>query len=112
MRKLIPTLLLTLLAGSAMAAAPDYSGQYQLADGRVLTVKDTDGKLTAQIARAAITQQKRFAEPKEIVLTEVGPDRFRSTSTPLEITFAEGHKGDIAQVSVNEHAPREMMAGR
>lgn len=114
MRKLIPALLLTLFAGSAMAQAPapDYSGQYKLADGRVLTINDTDGKLTAQIARPAATQQKRFGEPREIVLTAVGPDRFKATSTPLQITFAQGAAGDVAHVSVDEQSLTPMLARR
>lgn len=111
MRQIIPAVLLTFVAGSAMAQGTDYTGQYQLADGRLLTVSDNGGKLTAQIARTAITQ-KRFAASREIALTEVGPDRFKATSMPLQITFGQGATGDIAHVSLDEQAPAQMLARR
>lgn len=108
MRHIVPALLLTsftLIAGSALAQSPDYAGQYRLADGRVLTVSDNDGKLTAQIVRPAITQQNRAATARNIVLTEVGPGRFKAHNLPLQITFGQGVTGAIADVSLDEQAP-------
>jgi len=106
MRQLISAALLTLLAGSALAQAPDrdYAGQYRLADGRILTVTDTDGKLTAQIARQAPTSQQRSNSPREFALTEVAPDRFKASTSPLQITFNNGAGGDVAQVTLHEQA--------
>lgn len=107
MRHIIPAVLLTLIAGSAMAQTPDrdYAGQYRLADGRILTVTDNDGRLTAQIARQVLTSQQRSNAPREFVLTEVAPDRFKASFSPLQITFNQGVAGEMAQVTVAEQAP-------
>ncbi|MDQ2821128.1 MAG: hypothetical protein M3Y65_12170 [Pseudomonadota bacterium] len=115
MRQLFPALLLALLAGPAMAQAPsaDYAGQYRLTDGRVLTIRDNDGTLTAQVARPSATQNNAHTlASREFVLTPVGPGRFRATATPLQITFGQDAAGAIAQVSLDEQAPLQTLARR
>lgn len=106
MRQLISAALLTLIAGSALAQAPDrdYAAQYRLDDGRILTVNDTNGRLTAQIARQTLTSQQRSRSSREFVLTEVAPDRFKASATPLQITFNNVAGSDIAQVTLHEQA--------
>lgn len=109
MLKLTATLLLaSTLAVSAHAAAPAedlqaYAGQYALADGRVLTIADDAGNLTAQIVKRAPTMQNsRFSAPRTVALKPAGLGRFTSASSPLEVTFAHDARGDVAQVSLTE----------
>lgn len=111
MRKSTISLLFgVLLAGSAVAAEPvnnlqDYAGQYVLADGRILTVAEADGKLTAAIAARPVTQSHaRFNTTREVVLKPDGLDSFKSTTTPLQVNFRQDARGDIAQVRLNESA--------
>lgn len=108
-----------LLAGAAVAAEPvpanlqDYAGQYVLADGRILTVGETDGKLTAAIAARPFTMSStRHAAGREVVLKADGLDSFKSTSTPLQISFRQDARGDIAQVRLNESAAPLMALAR
>lgn len=121
MRKSTISLLFgVLLASSAVAAEPasahlqDYAGQYVLADGRILTVSEADGKLTAAIAPRPITMNRaRFSTGREVVLQADGLDSFKSTSTPLQVSFRQDARGDIAQVRLNEDAaPMIAMARR
>lgn len=115
MRHLFPALLLALLASPAMAqdASADYAGQYRLTDGRVLTIKDNDGTLTAQVARRTATQNNGHAiGAREFVLTPVAPGRFKATATPLQITFGQDAAGAIAQVSLDEQAILQAVARR
>lgn len=100
-----------LLAGSAVAAEPapanlqDYAGQYVLADGRILTVGEANGTLTASIAaRPFTTSSTRHTASREVVLKADGLDSFKSTSTPLQVSFRQDARGDIAQVRLNENA--------
>ena len=118
----ISLLLGILITGSTCAAAPvpaeatlqDYAGQYELADGRILTVTENGDKLTAWIApRTATLPNPRVSSPREVVLKQVGPAHFRSTSTPLQINFGQDARGDVAQVRLTEQAePTRMMARR
>jgi len=99
-----------LLAGSACAAEPaqpaskDYAGRYALTDGRILTVEQADGTLTATIALRSASINPRFNGAREVVLKPDGMGGFMSTSTPLRISFSQDARGDIAQVRVDEHA--------
>lgn len=100
-----------LLAGSAVAAEPapanlhDYAGQYVLADGRILTVSEADGKLTAGIApRKGTLNNKRYSGGRDVALKAIGLDSFKSTTTPLQIDFRQDARGDVAQVFLNENA--------
>jgi hypothetical protein len=112
MRKSTISLLFgVLLAGAAVAAEPapanlqDYPGQYVLADGRILTVGEVDGKLTASIAARPLTMSRaRHTTGREVVLKADGLGSFKSTSTPLQISFHQDARGDIAQVRLNEDA--------
>jgi len=109
MLKLSAVLLLaSTLAVTAHAAAPqgdysEYVGRYALADGRVLTIADEGGTLTAQIAkRSATMRNARFSESRTVELKPAGLARFAATASPLQITFGADGKGEIAQVSLTE----------
>lgn len=110
MLKFTATLLIaSTFAASAFAATPAtedvhvYTGQYALADGRVLTISDDNGTLTAQIAKRSPTMANaRFSAARTVELKPAGLARFTSTTTPLQITFGEDGKGEVAQVSLTE----------
>lgn len=112
MQKSTITLLFSvLLAGSAVAAEPapanlhDYAGQYVLADGRILTVSEAGGKLSAGIAaRPGALNNVRYSGGRDVVLKANGLDSFKSTTTPLQIDFRQDARGDFAQVFLNEDA--------
>lgn len=111
MRKFAASILLCLTATSAFAAGheplstADYTGKYQLADGRLLTITDDNGRLWAQISRPSITRGKDHAAVSRMVqLDELAPARFVARTTPLEITFGPPSDGDIASVRVTEQA--------
>lgn len=109
-----------LLAGAAVAAEPvadsvqSYAGRYVLADGRILTLRANDDKLTAVIAtNAAAVSSMRVGGAREVVLHMTGPGRFTATSLPLEINFGKDARGDIVQVSTTDiAAPRMPLAQR
>lgn len=118
MKKLTATLLLgCLMAGSAFAAPADpamtaYTGSYEMADGRILTVSEQDGQLHASVtSRSAVARNARYTAPREVVLKETAPDQFTSTTTPLRVTFGQGAHGDIAQVTLSDRG-EPMMASR
>lgn len=118
----ISLLLGILITGSACAATPvpaeatlqDYAGHYELADGRILTVTEAGGRLTARIAaRSAMAANLHFGSRREVVLLQDGPARFHSTSTPLQINFGQDARGDVAQVRLTEQAePMRALARR
>jgi hypothetical protein len=116
MRKFTAALLFCLATTSAFAATasePDYSGEYRLTDGRVLTIGEENGRMTAQIARPLLTQpNERILPARKRVLVQVGPASFKSTSSSLLISFAQGAGSDGALVSVNEQPPVQALAGR
>lgn len=110
MLKLSAALLLALsLASTACAATPEaldlhaYAGDYALADGRILSITDDTGQLSAQLSKRGPTMRNaRLGETRRVVLKPTGPARFTSTTIPLQITFASDGKGEIAQVSLTE----------
>jgi len=111
MLKLSAALLLALsLASTACAATPEaldlhaYAGEYALADGRILSITDDTGQLSAQLSKRGPTMRNaRLGETRRVVLKPTGPARFTSTTTtPLQITFAPDGRGEIAQVHLTE----------
>jgi hypothetical protein len=100
-----------LLAGTAVAAEPvaanvqDYAGRYVLDDGRILNVDESNGKLTAVITERSGTQKNmRYNGAGEVILKADGLGSFKSTTSPLQITFRQDATGSIEQVNVNERA--------
>jgi len=111
MRKITVSLLFgILLCGNAGAAEPsraalqEYAGRYELADGRLLTVSEDKGVLTASIGPRAGTMRTRFSSPREFVLTPDGTGGFRASAAPLRLRFSQDGAGDVASVQLDEHA--------
>ncbi|WP_332878516.1 hypothetical protein [Massilia sp. S19_KUP03_FR1] len=99
-----------LLAGSAVAAPAaqpalgDYVGRYVLADGRILTVEEDGGQLSAVITFRTPTLNPRFNGARAMLLKPDGLGSFVATSQALRITFGQDRQGDIAQVSLEDRA--------
>ena len=118
MKKLTAAMLLScLMAGSAFAAvaepdAQNYTGSYAMADGRTLTITEHDGQLHARItSRNVAARNARFSAARDVLLKETGPDQFASVSTPLRVSFAQGARGEMAQVTLSDQS-ESMMASR
>lgn len=119
MRKITISLLFGLvLCGSAGAAEPsraavqDYAGRYELTDGRVLTVSQDQGVLTASIGPRAGTMRARFSSPREFVLAPDGIGGYRASAAPLRIRFSQDGAGDVASVQLDEQAAPQITLAR
>lgn len=73
------------------AVLADYAGEYPLAPGFALTVRERDGRLHAQA-----TGQGEFA------LDPAGPDRFEAAAYGIGIEFKRGADGSVASLDLHQ----------
>lgn len=110
MRHFIIALLLGCLVSSASyaedrqpgsASLQDFTGQYVLADGRVLTVIQRQRTLSAQVGARAV-----------VPLTATGPATFTASGGELVLTFDQRRNGSVAAVTVAEPGSTARQARR
>jgi hypothetical protein len=79
----------------------DFVGQYELADGRVLTVTQRARRLVAQV------------EGQEAVpLKRAGPGRFSAADGQLRVAFDQHANGSVTGVVIDVPAPPARQASR
>lgn len=85
-------------AGSA--TLQDFTGQYVLLDGRVLTVTQRQRTLSAQLGSRAL-----------VPLKATGPATFAAPGGELVLTFDQRGNGNVAGVTLTEAPPVARHAG-
>ena len=101
-RYLATSLALCLLCASAQAEQPrirsadlqDFTGQYVLQDGRVLTVVQRQRGLASQLDGGAL-----------LLLQPSGRTTFATAKGELVLSFDQRQNGNVAGVTVSEPAP-------
>jgi len=78
---------------ASSATLQDFTGQYVLQDGRVLTVTQRRHRLTAQVEGRA-----------GVPLTATGPATFAAPGGELLLTFDQRSNGNVAAVTVTQPA--------